>query len=318
MSGAVPLFIPSPNQRNNFGNTREMYVPNPSCKGAYLQQYRFLGRLMAGCLTINEYLTLSLPSLVWKALVDDPADRTDLSAIDQMCVKCLDDLCTIDRKGVTPEDFGDMFAETFKTVLSDGSEVELLPGGKNREVTFEDRQLYSKLVLDCRLNESRQQLLAMRHGMLDVLPPHFLALLTWQELERRVCGVPEIDIEELKRSAIYEDIDEDSKTCTYFWDALSSFTQQDLQMLLRFIAGRSRLPVQIKIQQMSTQGNPDAYLPQAHTCFFSIELPAYNSVDAMRQKLLYSIYNCRVIDTDGEPTDTMADDDDDDELDDEM
>lgn len=40
-------------------------------------------------------------------------------------------------------------------------------------------------------------------------------------------------------------------------------------------------------------------MPQAHTCFFSIELPAYSSVDAMRGKLLYAIHNCRAIDTDG-------------------
>ena len=70
--------------------------------------------------------------------------------------------------------------------------------------------------------------------------------------------------------------------------------------------------MQIKLQRMLTDGNPDNYLPQAHTCFFSIELPAYSCVDALRNKLLYAIYNCRAIDTDGDP-DNMDDDDDDDD-----
>jgi HECT-domain (ubiquitin-transferase) len=32
----------------------------------------------------------------------------------------------------------------------------------------------------------------------------------------------------------------------------------------------------------------------AHTCFFSLELPAYSSLEVMTKKLLYAIYNCQV------------------------
>ena len=99
MSDAIALFIPSPNQRNNFGNTREMYVPSPSCRAPHdISKFRFVGRLMAGCITINEPMNLNLPSLVWKMLVGTPTDKADLIAVDQMCVKCMDDLCSIDKK----------------------------------------------------------------------------------------------------------------------------------------------------------------------------------------------------------------------------
>uniref|UniRef100_A0A7S1IFJ8 HECT domain-containing protein n=1 Tax=Eutreptiella gymnastica TaxID=73025 RepID=A0A7S1IFJ8_9EUGL len=309
MSDAVALFIPSPNQRNNFGNTREMYVPNPSCHSpSHLSQFRFVGRLMAGCITINEPMNLNLPSLVWKTLVGTPTDKTDLIAVDQMCVTCMDDLCTIDRNLVHEEEFHDVITESFKTVLSDGTEVELVPNGREKVVTFEERNEYAKLVIHARLNESREQILAMRQGLLDVLPPYFLALLTWRDLELRVCGIPEIDIAELKQTAIYEDVQETDQVCIYFWDVLAGFTQRELRLLLRFIAGRSRLPVQIKIQTMPTEGNPDHYLPQAHTCFFSIELPLYSCVDAMRNKLLYAIYNCSAIDTDNDNVEDFVED----------
>ena len=78
-----------------------------------------------------------------------------------------------------------------------------------------------------------------RQGLLDVLPPYFLALMTWRDLELRVCGIPEIDIAELKKTAIYEDVHETDQICIYFWDVLSAFTQRELKLLLRFIAGRS-------------------------------------------------------------------------------
>ena len=37
---------------------------------------------------------------------------------------------------------------------------------------------------------------------------------------------------------------------------------------------------------------------QAHTCFFSIDLPEYTSLEVMQERLLYAITECRVIDTD--------------------
>ena len=41
----------------------------------------------------------------------------------------------------------------------------------------------------------------MRRGLLSVIPQAVLDLLTWQELEKRVCGDPEITVEALKRTS---------------------------------------------------------------------------------------------------------------------
>lgn len=52
--------LASPRPGANVGETREMSVPNPSARDPeQLEQYRFLGRLMAGCITINEPLNLA-------------------------------------------------------------------------------------------------------------------------------------------------------------------------------------------------------------------------------------------------------------------
>lgn len=39
----------------------------------------------------------------------------------------------------------------------------------------------------------------MQAGMLKVVPQAVLDLLTWQEVEKKVCGDPEISVEALKR-----------------------------------------------------------------------------------------------------------------------
>ena len=40
----------------------------------------------------------------------------------------------------------------------------------------------------------------MRCGLEKVVPKAVLTLMTWQELEHRVCGEPEITVEALKKS----------------------------------------------------------------------------------------------------------------------
>jgi hypothetical protein len=75
---------------------------------------------------------------------------------------------------------------------------------------------------------------------------------------------------------------------------------------LRFVWGRSRLPVRaedfdrkFKISRMhSSDRAPDDYLPISHTCFFSLELPRYSSLEIMHEKILYAITHCIAIDAD--------------------
>ena len=42
-------------------------------------------------------------------------------------------------------------------------------------------------------------------------------------------------------------------------------------------------------------GNPDMWLPVAHTCFFSLDLPAYTSREITKSKLLFAMNNCNAI-----------------------
>ena len=48
------------------------------------------------------------------------------------------------------------------------------------------------------------------------------------------------------------------------------------------------------------------YFPVAHTCFFSLELPAYSTLDIMKEKLRYAIFNCEAIDGDDTSTGMAA------------
>ncbi len=74
-------------------------------------------------------------------------NREDLEAIDYSLVSSLDLLRHVDKNGVDELQFSTMFYETFTTTSSDDRMVELIPGGKDLDVTFSNRHQYCDLVL---------------------------------------------------------------------------------------------------------------------------------------------------------------------------
>ena len=135
---------------------------NPSSKSpTHLSMYEFVGRLFGCAIRTGDFLNLDLPSMVWKQLLDIELDLKDLEAVDRYSVQCLEDLSNIQKKGVTKENFCDLIHEKFVCFLSDGSELELKKGGREQEVTFENRIEYVELVEQLRLRESKKQAAAV-------------------------------------------------------------------------------------------------------------------------------------------------------------
>ncbi|XP_028939898.1 E3 ubiquitin-protein ligase HECTD3, partial [Antrostomus carolinensis] len=269
----LPFFVRTSNQGNSSSDTRDMYVPNPSCKD--FPKYEWIGQLMGAALRSKEFLILSLPALVWKQLAGEEVSWSkDFAAVDSELVKLLEMLEGVDR-----EAFEFMFGRelTYSTVLSDQRVVELIPNGSNTVVRYEDRREFIRLVQKARLEESKEQIAAIRAGLLRVVPQPVLDLLTWQQLEKKICGDPEITMAELRRFITFEDFPSDDTRVQKFLEALNNFTSEDLSRFLKFVTGRSRLPVQITVYP--ERGNLDALdlMPQASTCSCTFFLPNYSS-----------------------------------------
>ncbi len=303
----MDLLIRVPNYEHGVGENREKYMPNPRANAnRHIKWYRFLGEILGVGLLSKNVMPLDLPSLFWKAIVKQPIVLSDLEAIDQSAAQSMRELRDIDLRGVTAEDFENIIIENFTTKSSDGTEVELVENGRNITVTYDTRHEYSRLVEQYRLHkELRYQIDAIRDGLYSVVPPRFFPIFTWHELEMLICGSPIIDLEVLKKHTTYEGYTATSREVKDFWQCLESFDSNERSLYLRFVWGRSRLPIteegfanhHMKIQRLDRH-NHDSVLPLSHTCFFSIELPPYSNITIMRQKLLYAITHCTAIDTD--------------------
>ena len=68
--------------------------------------------------------------------------------------------------------------------------VELIPKGSSTVVRFEDRKEFIRLVQKARLEESKEQVEAIRAGLLRVVPQAVLDLSPGSSWRRRSVGTP--------------------------------------------------------------------------------------------------------------------------------
>ena len=159
------------------------------------------------------------------------------------------------HRGLTKEDFDKVFFETFRAVRSSGtstttspnakslSYVDLIPNGSNVPVTWSNRFVFAKKLEQFRLTEFASQVAAIATGLTSIVPTPLLSLLSWSELELKVCGRPGLDISLLQKHTVYHSgLSASSRIAKDFWKALASFTPEEQGLFLRFVWGRSRLP----------------------------------------------------------------------------
>jgi hypothetical protein len=300
MSPCLPLLVPCPNQVNKHGMNRDRFVLNPLSRSSQdIEMFAFFGKLLGMSIRNKLSLRLSLAPLVWKALTNEDPTKADLADVDGFTFTVLDGLLSLSRAE---------FESTalFWTIKScAGHLVPLRPGGERERVTWERRNEYVDAAIALRLNETNVQMNAVRRGLATIVPQHLLTVFTWRELEEMVCGAPTMDIELLRNMTSYKSYESSDKTIQYFWEVIASMDPIEQAAFLRFSWGRSRLPLTKSdfgrekfIITKLEHSKPDSRLPIAHTCFFTLDLPAYSSAEALRAKLTYAIFNCVSIDGD--------------------
>ena len=300
-----PLLVATPNQRARVGEHRDKFMFRPATGPGVQAMLRFLGRLFGVCLRTGVRMPLRFPPLVWKAMAGERLARGDLRGVDHATAEVLGLFETVDEKT-----FAQMFAsesQSFTVRMGDGSVRELTPGGARAAVGWRDRARYVAMAERARLCEQDAQVAAVREAMGAVVPLQLLGLLTWSDLELRLCGRPRVDVDMLQRHTQYSGVRPDAPHVRTFWRLLRTLPQRDLRALIRFCWGQDRLPATDKefeashtrfLIKASLARNPDRALPRADTCFFNLELPAYSSQRIMREKLLFAINTVTTMDAD--------------------
>ena len=269
--------------------------------------FSFVGQIIGIALRSRICTKFRFPPIVWKALVGQEFEREDLKHMDEACFDLLKTVETIagecgGDEGKFKDSIGELF---FVTKLTNGDEKELVAGGRSLCVGLDNYKLFVERMLSVRLNEGVVALRAICGGFCSVIPETVLPLFNWEEMELLVCGKAGVDIDLLQQNTEYDDdVCASDEHIISFWRVLRGMDDDDRSQLLKFVWARERLPntqeefhQRFKIQACN-YAEPDKYLPKAHTCFFSLNLPRYSCDEIMRERLLYAIWNCVEMDAD--------------------
>jgi ubiquitin-protein ligase E3 C len=115
------------------------------------------------------------------------------------------------------------------------------------------------------------------------------------ELFLLICGSEQtFDIGDMKNNATYSGFTYDHPTIRYFWKVVEEMDTSQRRNLLKFVTSSSRPPL-LGFKDMNppvcikrSEGERDR-LPTSSTCLNLLKLPAYPTLNEMREKLLLAI-----------------------------
>lgn len=293
----LPLLMPTPNWIADGDIVeRYMFMFQPSAQSDMkMDLVLFMGQVVGLALRSRITLDLSLPSFIWKMVVGETLTEKDLASFDQPALEFVQHIQGIYQQyldgngGDLSEDAKEAIRDlTWSATLSDGITVDLVPNGKQRIVQPSELGDFLTLYVQARFDENKRALRMFRRGLVSIIPESALSLLTAEDLQGFVCGSKVIDIDRLQNNTEYDDdLSPGDMHILNFWDVLREFNEVEKSAFLRFVWARPSLPpagvdFTQKMRVLSATGEEttvkhDQFLPKAHTCFFSINLPKYST-----------------------------------------
>jgi E3 ubiquitin-protein ligase HUWE1 len=124
-------------------------------------------------------------------------------------------------------------------------EVELIPGGKDIDVTNENKEYYVERKAYFHLYKNIQkQMDAFLEGFYELIPRDLISVFTYKELELLISGMPDYKIADLKASANYNGYSATSPQIIWFWEVMDTLDRAEKGNFLQFVTGSSKVPIE--------------------------------------------------------------------------
>lgn len=190
-----------------------------------------------------------------------------------------------------------------KVYLDVVSTEELIPNGATIPVTSENVLTFIHRFANYKLNvETAPQCRAFLAGFRSIIPGEWMRLFSPREMQLLISGDDQrmINIADFRNNVNYAGGYHDSQPYIQaFWSIIESLDTKQQGLFMKFVTSCSRPPLlgfaqlnpKFGIQRVpAVQAIGDApRLPSAATCMNLLKLPQYDSIDMLREKLLYAI-----------------------------
>ncbi|KAJ2315603.1 NEDD4 E3 ubiquitin-protein ligase [Coemansia sp. RSA 2704] len=269
--------------------------PHSKINPEHLNYFRFIGRTMGLAIFHRRFLDAFFTSSFYKMILKKPITIEDMQSVDADIYRSL--------KWTLENDVSDM-GFTF-TVDDDRFgervEVELKPGGKDIDVTEENKKEFVQLSVQYRVcDRIKEQFEAFQAGFHELIPEDLIQVFDERELELLIGGLAEIDMDDWKKHTDYRGYTESDQVVQWFWKFVAEMDSEHQTRLLQFTTGTSRIPVN-GFKDLQGSDGPRRFtieksgdivaLPKSHTCFNRIDLPPYPDYETLSTKLTLAIEN---------------------------
>lgn len=273
------------------------YYANPQSyvNTEHLNFFKFIGRMVGKAIYDGMLLECYFARSLYKMMLGEDIVFEDLRDLDNDFYRNMEWTLNNEVSGLCF-----YFMET-KEYFGKKTEVELIPGGTNIEVTNENKREYvEKKVFYKMYSSVKDQIDAFLSGFHDMIPKELISIFNHKELELLISGLPTFDLVDLKANTELRGYTMESVQIVWLFEILEAFDKQEKALFLQFVTGSSKIPLDgfkalqgmqgidlFKVVKIRTQ-DPQA-LPYSHTCFNQIDLPEYPSKDLMQERLLFAI-----------------------------
>jgi E3 ubiquitin-protein ligase HUWE1 len=159
---------------------------------------------------------------------------------------------------------------------------ELIPNGRNVAVTDDNKEDYIRLVAHHRMTSAiRSQIDSFLAGFYDLVPPELICIFSPAELELLICGLPDVNVDELMQNTDYHQYKATDDVIVWFWEELRAFNREERASFLQFVTGTSKVPLGGFANLQGMRGmqrfsihrayGDTGLLPTAHTCFNQVQ-----------------------------------------------
>ena len=119
---------------------------------------------------------------------------------------------------------------------------DLIPNGRHIAVTDENKADYIRLVAHHRMTSAiRAQIDSFLTGFYDLVPAELVCIFSPTELELLICGLPDVNIDELQANTEYHQYKASDEVIVWFWEVLRSFNREERASFLQFVTGTSKV-----------------------------------------------------------------------------
>lgn len=266
-----------------------------------LNAFRNVGRVIGLCLLQNELCPIYVNRHVIKYVLGKPIRWHDLAFFDPVMYESLRQL-VLDAETKDSSTLFSALDLTFSIDLCNeegGDTVELIPGGRDIEMTAQNVYDYVRRYAEYRMVKCQEKALeAMRTGVLDVIPASALEGLTAEDFRLLLNGVGEVNVQTLIQYTSFNDESGEGgekllKFKRWFWSIVEKMNNQERQDLVYFWTGSPALPSSEEgfqpMPSITIRPADDHHLPTANTCISRLYIPLYSLKAILKAKLLLAI-----------------------------